>query len=230
MLIPLTRAKFEQLVPLTATGEQYRYYWGKPSDLLRRLLISFVAVVGVVLVEKLLGIDPGGVTLIFAIIALLYWFWVPVYWATLRNAACRRYAYSGFWRGRVLEVYVTEELIDTEETVNNQGELVIVENRERRINVEVGDQSGFRTLIQAPLKRIHKAIAPGQMIECLVFSNDPDLSEIAQVSDAYIPSRNLWIGDYPYVRREDFIEVSRRLREVRKGDRAPQPKPRHRYQ
>jgi len=49
---------------------------------------------------------------------------------------------SGFFRGRVLDVFITEELIG-EETVNNKGDLVIVENRERRLNLEVGDETGL---------------------------------------------------------------------------------------
>jgi len=48
----------------------------------------------------------------------------------LRNGEYRKYKYSGFFRGRVLDVFITEELIGKEETVNNKGELVIVENRE----------------------------------------------------------------------------------------------------
>ena len=43
MLVPITRQKFEQLVPLVATASQYNYYWGKFPDILQRLLISVVA-------------------------------------------------------------------------------------------------------------------------------------------------------------------------------------------
>jgi hypothetical protein len=47
----------------------------------------------------------------------------------------------------------------------------------------------------------------------VVLSNRPDLSSIEQFSDIYIPSRDLWISDYPYLRRDFFNEVGRRLRE-----------------
>jgi len=43
MLIPITRQKFEQLIPLVATGTQYKYYWGKPFDFILRLLISVIS-------------------------------------------------------------------------------------------------------------------------------------------------------------------------------------------
>lgn len=153
MLIPVTRKTFEKLIPPVATGAQYVYCWGKLSNLLRRLLVSVVGILGVILISAFFNLGFEGFQLVVGIIVGLYWLWGPVLWASLRNAEYRKYGYSGFWQGEVLDVYVSEELIGQEETVNKQGELVIVENRERRLNLEVGDASGFTTLLQAPLKR-----------------------------------------------------------------------------
>ena len=211
MLVPLTREKFEQMIPPIATGPQYAYYWGKFPDLLRRILISVVAIIVVLFLRILLGRGASALMLLLGIIVGLYWLWGPVYWASLRNNSYRRFRYSGFWRGRVLDVFVTEELVGEEQTVNERGELVIVENRERRINLEVGDKTGFKASLQAPLRRIHKVIAPGQVAELLVLSNQPDLSRIGKITEAYIPSHNLWIGQYPYLERDVFAEVSREL-------------------
>jgi hypothetical protein len=125
---------------------------------------------------------------------------------------CRKYPYSGFWRGEVLDRYLSEKLIGKEETVNDRGQLVVVENKERRLNIEVGDETGFTTTLQVPLQREHKAIALGQIAEMVVMSNEPDLSVISKVSDIYIPGYNLWISDYPYLRRDLFADASRRLK------------------
>ncbi|XPM59343.2 MAG: hypothetical protein EDM05_018275 [Leptolyngbya sp. IPPAS B-1204] len=129
MLIPITRKKFEELIPLTATADQYKYYWGKFPDILQRVLISVAAVVAVLILRAITG---GRFEIIIAFLgaaAGLYWLWQPVYRATRRNWECRKYKYSGFFRGEVLDLFVTEELIGKEETVNKQGELVIIENR-----------------------------------------------------------------------------------------------------
>jgi hypothetical protein len=216
MLIPLTREKFEQLIPLIATGPQYSYYWGKWRDLLNRLLISVVAVVVILLLGAVLGEGAQALVLLLEVIAGLYWLWGPVYWASLRNNQYRRFPYSGFWQSRILETFLTEDLIGEEETVNQRGELVINEIRERRINVIVGDETGFELEVQAPLQRIHKAIAPGQIAELLVLSRQKNLSKIEKFTDAYIPSLNMWLGEYPYLQRDVFVEVSREL----KGDRS----------
>ncbi len=212
MLIPLTRKTFETLVPLVATGNQYAYYWGKFRDVLQRVLISVVGIFAIILVRVLLlqeGFDE--ILLLVGIVVGLYWLWGPVLWASRRNIDCRRYGYCGFWQGKVLDVYMTEELVGTEENVNNRGELVIVENRERCLNVEVGDELGYLTQIRVPLKRSHRAIDIGDSAELLVFSNRSDLRRIVKTSDIYMPDHNIWVSDYPYVQRDAFVDVSRRI-------------------
>lgn len=213
MLVPLTRQKFEQLIPRIATGAQYQYCWGKSSDFLKRLLISVVAVVVIWLLKLVLGEGFGGFLFSMGLIAGLYWLWGPVLWASLRNTEHRKYQYSGFFRGQVLDVFITEELIGKEETVNNKGQLVIVENRERRLNLEVGDDTGFTTQIQVPIRRTHQNITPGQVAEMVVLSNRGDLSSIAKVTDIYLPNQNIWVSDYPFLQRDVFVEVSRRIRD-----------------
>ncbi|AFZ56201.1 phosphate ABC transporter permease [Anabaena cylindrica FACHB-243] len=212
MLVPLTRSKFEQIMPLIATGMQYKYYWGKSASFLQRLLISVVSVVVILLVQLLFKLDFS-VIFIFGVFSAFFWLWYPVFQASTRNAKCRRYKYSGFFRGRVLDWWITDKLTGKQETVNNKGDLVIIENREKRINLEIGDDTGFTVEFDAPLRPAHKAIARGQIAEMIVMSNRPDLSSIEEFSNIYIPSRNLWVSDYPYVREDLFNEVSLRLRE-----------------
>ncbi|MBE9217077.1 phosphate ABC transporter permease [Plectonema cf. radiosum LEGE 06105] len=226
MLVPLTREKFEQLVPLIATGSQYKYYWGKFSNFLQRLLISVVVAAIVLLVKVIFRLASGPVLFFLGLIGAFYWLWGPVLWASLRNIKCRRYKYSGFFRGRVLDWWITEELLGKQETVNNRGDLVIVENREKRLNLEVGDETGFTALFKAPLKVSHKMINRGQVAEMLVMSNYADLSTIEEITDIYIPSRNLWVSDYPFLRQDYFKEVSRRIRDDR--EERPRDRPRRR--
>lgn len=213
MLVPLTRQKFEELIPRIATAAQYQYYWGKLPDFLKRLSISVVAVVVDWVISLILGDELNGLLFCIGLFGFFYWLWGPVLWASLRNREYRRYAYSGFLRGEILDVFITEELVGKEETVNKRGELVILENRERRLNLEIGDETGFTTELQVPLRRTHQLIARGQVAELLLLSNQGDLSRIAEVTDVYLPDRNLWVSDYPYLRRDVFIEVSRRIKD-----------------
>ncbi len=212
MLVPLTRQKFEQIIPLIATGPQYKYYWGKVSNFIQRLLVSVVSIVAILLVKTFFRIELDLIVFVLGILAAFYWLWYPIFQASIRNLKCRRYKYSGFFRGRILDWWITDQLVGKQETVNNKGDLVIVENREKRINLEIGDDTGFSIEFDAPLRPGHKIIARGQIAELVVMSNRSDLSAIGEFSDIYIPSRDLWISDYPYVRQDFFNEVSRRLR------------------
>lgn len=226
MLVPLTRQKFEQLIPLIATASQYKHAWGNLSDFLIKLLISFVSVLILYLIRLVVSENFVPIIILMAIFSGLYWLWGPVFWASLRNFECRRYKYSGFWRGEVIDLYVTEEIIGKEQTVNKRGELVIVENRERRLNLEVGDESGFTTQLQVPLKRAHQAIAPGEIAEMLVMSNRADLARIPKVSDIYLPELDLWVSDYPYLRHDEFVDMSSRIGNTDEEMQKQQPKKR----
>jgi hypothetical protein len=219
MLVPVNRKKFEELVPLVATGAQYKYCWGKFQDFLRRILVSIAALATILLVRWLLPIEElRGISFFIGLFALVYWLWSPVLQASLRNFTLRRYKFAGFLRGEVLDLYITDEIVSTEENVNDRGDLVIVENRERRINLEVGDESGFTTRIQVPLKKEHQAIRIGDIAELLVLSNRPDLSRIAKVSDIFLSRIGIWVSDYPYLRRDEFAAVSRELDAVDYAD------------
>jgi hypothetical protein len=220
MLIPLTREKFEQLVPILATGSQYKYYWGKPSDFILRLLISTVIALLIWWIEvTFLGPEYVAFTLLSGIFIASYFLWGPIFRASLRNYQCRQYKYSGFWKGEVWDLYISEEVVGKEQNVNKRGELVIVENREKRLNIEVGDETGFSTSLQVPLKRIHKSLRRGQPAEMLVMSNKPDLAIINQVTDIYISDLDLWVSDYPYVQRKEFTELSYRFEKSEKMER-----------
>ncbi|MGB3536015.1 MAG: phosphate ABC transporter permease [Microcoleaceae cyanobacterium] len=213
MLIPITRQTFEELIPAVATGEQFKHCWGKPDRFLKRLLIS--AAIALVLILLEVSVSGDFLQLLFlltGIIAGLYWLWGPILEASLKNLAYRKHPYSGFWQGKILDIYMTEAVTSEQESVNKRGELIIIENLERRINVEVGDESGFTTCIQAPLNRSHKKVSRGQTVQMIIMSYLDDLSRISQVTDIYIPSQNLWVSDYPYLRRDTFIEVSRKMR------------------
>jgi hypothetical protein len=183
------------------------------------MLISAVIVVLLLVVYNLAGSDFAPFVLITGLIGGLYWLWGPVLWASLRNAEYRKFQYCGFWQGRVLDVYITDEVTSQEETVNQRGQLVIVDNLEPRINLEVGDKTGFTTTLRAPLQKNHQGIAPGQAALMLVMSDREDLGIISKVSDIYIPSRKVWVSDYPYLRRDLFVEISEQIKKGRKKNR-----------
>jgi hypothetical protein len=211
MLVPLSRATFEQLIPIVATGNQYRYYWGKWADFIRRLIISIIAVCLIAfVVGYFVGDDFGWLVLLLSIAAGFYWLWIPIFLATKQNIGNRNYSYSGLWRGEVLDMYLSEAVVSEREVVK-KGKLTIVEDVEEELNLEIGDDSGFITEIRVPFQKNYKAISIGQTVEMLVMSYRPDLSSFAKISDLYLPNLNLWVGNYPVVERKMFANLSVRM-------------------
>ena len=219
MLIPLKKEAIDDLIPTIATGSQYAHYWANFSTLLKNLFISLVGILVFWIVGSLFGKAGDGLSLIFRVIAGLYWLWSPIYWASMRNAKYRRYNYIGFWRGKILDVYLSEELIKEESAIDRLGRAIIVENRRRLFNIEIGDKSGFRTVITTPRKKSHKAINRGLAVEGLLLSNDPDFMRIGQITDVYVPRHKLWLGDYPYTRRDVFTQIRKELAKIYGGRR-----------
>lgn len=214
MLIPLKQEAINDLIPPLATGSQYGYYWGNFATFLKNLFISLVGVLFFWLLGSLFGSSGDNVSLILRMIAGLYWLWSPIYWASVRNGKFRRYRYISFWRGKVLDVYLTEELVREESAIDRLGRAIIVENRRKLFNVEIGDKSGFRATITTPRQRIHKVVDRGQAVEGLLLSNDPDFINIGEITDVYIPRHQLWLGDYPYIRRDIFLDLRLQLRKI----------------
>lgn len=222
MLIPLRRETFEELVPAVATADQYKHTWGKFPDILKRLLISAVAICVMIIISfftryaielVIVGITTGG----------LYWLWGPVLSASLRNGNFRKFPYTGLWKGRVIDVYITEEVVSQEEKVNNRGQLLIVDNLESKINLEIGDKTGFSARIKARFQRIHENIQIGQVVFMVVTSDQPDLGRIIKISDLYLPQGKIWVGDYPYLRRDLFPDVINQMRKSRSSSYPNKP-------
>jgi hypothetical protein len=217
MLIPLKKEAINDLIPTIATGSQYVYYWANFSTFLKNLFISLIGILIFWILGAIFGKAGEGISLIFRVIAGLYWLWSPIYWASVRNAKFRRYNYIGFWRGRVLDVYLSEELVKEESAIDRLGRAMIVENRRRLFNIEIGDKSGFYATVTTPRKRIHSVVKRGQAVEGLLLSNDPDFMRIGQITDVYIPRHKLWLGDYPYIRRDVFTQIRRELAKIYGG-------------
>jgi hypothetical protein len=215
MLTPLKRQKFDQLIPAVPTADQYEYYWGTSQDVFRRVLISVALLVTFSLLysrtqENSPNSFSGLLLFVCAGLGGLYWMLGPVASAIRRNVKLRRFAHVAFWQAKVMDVYLSEEVLSKQESIDDRGRLEVVHNTESFLNIELGDRSGFVTTLRVPMQRQYKRIQPRQAVCMLLLSNDPNFNRISKItSDAYIPQLNLWISDYPYLRRDAFIGLTR---------------------
>jgi len=45
------------------------------------------------------------------------------------------------------------------------------------------------------------------LIRGLIFSNNKDFSNILNISDAWLPRKRLWVGEYPFLLKPAFEEL-----------------------
>jgi hypothetical protein len=215
MITPLKRQKFDELIPAVPTADQYQYYWGTSQDVFRRILISVALLVVFSLFynrtqENSPNSFSGLLMFVCAGLGGLYWMLGPVISAMRRNVKLRKYSYVGFWQAKVLDVYLSEEVRSKQESINDRGRLEVIHNTESFFNLELGDRAGFVTTLRVPMQRQYNRIQLKQTVCMLLLSNDPNFNRISKItSDAYIPQLNLWISDYPYLRRDVFVELTR---------------------
>lgn len=207
MLIPIGREEFHQLIPLVATGDQYRYSWGKPRDLLPRFLISFLAAVICLVIGNYS--NAGDIALLVGVPGGMYWLWGPILTAGRRNARLRGYKFAAFAQGEVEDLYLSERVRGKEETVNDRGDFMVVEDRQTILSLDISDEDGYLTTLRVPFRKEDKKIRRGDRIALLLFSNEGRFEQIDDCSDAYLPQLKYWLSDYPYLRRDLFIQMGR---------------------
>ncbi|AFY69144.1 hypothetical protein Pse7367_0844 [Thalassoporum mexicanum PCC 7367] len=213
MITPLKPQKFNELIPSMPTSDQYQYYWGSSQDAFRRVLISVaLLIVFSLLYSRTPDTNWGPIMFICAGLGGLYWMMAPVAIAGIRNSKLRKYSFCGFWQARVLDIYVSEEVLSQQESFSDRGRLEIVHNTETFLNLEVGDRSGFTTTVRVPMRREYKRIKRKQMACMLLFANDPSFNRIAKTTtDIFLPQVNVWVSEYPYLRRDAFIDLTKYL-------------------
>ncbi|MXX08629.1 MAG: hypothetical protein F4099_01485 [Synechococcus sp. SB0673_bin_10] len=213
MLIPLSGAERDQLLPRVATGPQFTACWGGPQVLLQRVMISVVGgVISLILGQTFLGFASpwGAFWLVTGIVLGLTWLWGPVAVAAQRNGRLRRFPHTALVIAQVGGLFTEERVAERREDVNATGRLELVESKRRWLNLELADEDGFLGILAFPLEQKHQGIRRGDAVCCLAMANRRDFSPVAAFSDAWLPQQNLWVGRYPYLRRDLLVNLYRR--------------------
>eukprot|EP00898_Chlorokybus_atmophyticus_P006770 jgi/Chlat1/7094/Chrsp57S06782 len=161
---PITPAAQASLLPLTATGAQFAYYWGSFDKVLQRLGISLLGT---------LLFYPGSVLL--TVFAALYWLYCPVAQAFIRNLPVRRHRFAGLWRARLLGVRPVRVVTGVERFSAANGARVERPKVETRLRVIVGDGSGASVKFDVPLRPEYRDLRPGDQAELAILSDSTRL-------------------------------------------------------
>ena len=165
---PLSREEQQALLPVSATGAQYAYYWGAFDTALQRFFVSLFG-----------GLVTSSAPLI-AVPAGLYFLWAPVALAARRNLPLRKYPYAGLWHARVLQAGSHASRSPGGITFDAMGDAFLPKRRTSTVRpqpcvpitacglmrvhamqvtrVLIGDESGARLQMEVPFEKEHSNI------------------------------------------------------------------------
>ncbi len=210
MLIILRQGELLKLIPAVATGNQFKYALGSPRKILQRIMISSICgVITLLISQGQVASQFYSFWLIIGVIFLLYILWGPILEASKKNAKLRKFNYSAIFDGYISDIYTEERIENRLEQANKQGQLEFIENRRTWINCELEDEDGYLSDLSFPMSKEHQNLRKGLRVICLVLSNNKDFNGSITLTDAWIPSRKIWIGEYPYLLRPAFEEICR---------------------
>lgn len=132
----------------------------------------------------------------------LWWPWAK---AAKKNLAMRQQMeYGGIWRTKLLEVSTSGRPRPSMESSDKKSYFSTM----KTTNILIGDENGAQTEVSLPYDARYRVLSPGQAAEVVVLSDSPSFVSFKAVKDIYLPETGLWLSEYPYVDRAEFLEIS----------------------
>ena len=207
MLLPIKKSEIDKLIPSVATGKQFNSALGNPQKIFQRIMISAIGgVITLLISQSQVTSQFYSLWLVLGVVILLYILWGPILEASRKNLKFKNYSFSALVDGFISDIYVEDRVENKQEQANNYGKLEIVEKKRTWVVLDIEDDDGFIGNISFPLQNKFNIIKKGMRINCVVFSNRKDFSNIQAISDAWCPEINLWVGYYPFLLRPAFEE------------------------
>ena len=213
MLLPIKQNDINKLIPSVATGDQFNSALGNPQKIFQRVMISSIGgVITLLISQSQVTSQFYSLWLVLGVVFILYILWGPILEASRKNSKLKSYLYSALVDGYISDVYVEDRVENKLEQANNDGRLEVVEKKRSWVVIDIEDEDGFLGNICFPLKNKFNILRNGMKINCVVFSNIKDFSNIQAISDAWCPDIDLWVGNYPFLLRPAFEEfVNKRI-------------------
>ena len=206
----LTNGETEKCLPIAATSNQYGYFWGTTDAAVQRVAISLL---GVVLCSTINDFEIGTALQVpFA----TFFLWAPIALAARRNAAARAGEFVGLWRARVKDIEVVPVVAKTFENArkksSSRGRRNTRKTTSEMLLIDFIDPiSSFEVSFRIPNERRYDDMQIGDACELIVSSDDDLFRNFVAIREAYVPELDVWVGEYPFLDRNGFVLVSKRV-------------------
>ena len=119
--------------------------------------------------------------------------------------------YGCLFLGRVDDVCVVEDtsssreydLVDFQDYTMDSDELEKWAGTPYLIRVRISDDGGRELQVHARMSEEYIDILPGMPVITVLLSTSQSFDSLAALTDVLVPDANCWIGDYPYLNRQE---------------------------
>jgi hypothetical protein len=202
----LSPQELERVLPVVPFSAQATYFNGGAAQAVQRWGASLALTV---LLSKIAVLAASTLTW------PLWWPWAQ---AASKNYSLRKQSgYAGLWRTQILEVEARGRprpqffnngagtVGDGEDAQRSTGSRF---STMRTTRIVLGDPDGAQTEFVLPQDARYDLIQPGQAAELIVLSESSNFESFKAVKDVYLPDCGLWLSEYPYLDRTEFLEIS----------------------
>jgi hypothetical protein len=201
-LVPISTRQMRQLVPRSVSTKQWQSYWGVNSlERLQKVLESLLISYGGAWLAWFTSFMAGSLVSALIGTALIFnWMYTP--WINARKQN------DLIWpRDRLLSYALYTGKISRLDRIRRRAGKTVGGLSQEFLQVIVEDEKGRNLEVITQWQSGYGKLRVGMTAETCVATDEKNFNNLVAVTDAWIPSCNLWIGDYPFLDRTRFANL-----------------------
>eukprot|EP01039_Chlorochromonas_danica_P006941 gene6941-7681_t len=202
-LLPINQSQLATIAPRTVTPDQWKAYWGgNKIERLQRIMESVLVAYGGAWAAWFLSFMMGSfVSAVLGSALIFNWMLTP-YLTSVRSN-------DNLWykNGQLMHHALFKGQIVSLRKIRRRSGKTIGAITQLYLDILVVDELDRELEIVTPWKDEYGELRQGMSLETMIASTRKDYSNVVTASDAYIPACDLWVGDYPYVDRKQFLRI-----------------------
>lgn len=207
-IVLLSPQELDRILPILPFAAQADYFSGGAAQAVQRWGASLALTV---LLSK---------AALLAATSLTWPLWWPWARAANKNYGIRKQTrYGGIWRTTLRSIEIggrPRPRFGTSESASQGRDSVYTTMRTTKI--VLGEEDGAQTELILPYDARFEVLKVGQPAEMIVLSDTLTFENFKAVKDVYLPESTLWLSEYPYIDRSEFLDISLNIeREVISG-------------
>ena len=203
LLVPISKKNVRNIFSKQVTPEQWLSYWGNNKiERLQRVLESVLIAYGGAWLSWFISFMAGGVVSAFVGTGLIFnWMFSPWINAYTNNNKII------FLNDKPLNHAVYKGKIISLSKIRRRSGKSIGALSQDYLDMTLSDEEGVELEILTPWQSDYRKLRVGMTVAQIIASKYKDFSVISVISDAYVPSCEVWMGDYPYLQKVRFKKL-----------------------